>query len=504
MKQVAVIDLGSNSFRLVVFAFDENGAWKRTDEIYEPVRIGEGQGQAGGLLQPEPMSRALETLELFGHFCRHVGIEEVRPVATSAIREASNRDEFLAAARERAGLDVRVLSREEEAFFGYVAAVNTTRLEDGVALDIGGGSLQLTRVRGRLAEDSRSWPLGAVRVTERFLSGKEDGKAIRVLRAHAAGELAVAEWLAGAGQAGRLAGIGGTVRNLAAAAMAAAGLPSPNVQGFELTRRMLAELVARLTEMDPADRGKVPGIKPERADIILAGALVVEAVLDIGGFEAVEVSEAGLREGVFLAELLEGDPPLVEDVRAAAVRNLAAQHGTDFAHVEHVAFLATSIWDGLAAGGLHERAPDERELIHAAGILHDIGVAVDYDDHHKHSRYLILNAGLPGHSPRETALIAQLARYHRKGVPSLADLAPLAHRGDDALLRRGSALLRLAEQLDRARDQLVRSVDVEVGGTAVRISVEANGDPSLVLWSGARQADIFERAFGRKLELQAR
>ena len=503
MKRVAVIDLGSNSFRLVVFDWEWNGSWKRSDEIYEPVRIGEGQGERGGALQPEPMERALETLALFGHFCERMRIEDVRPVATSAIREATNQEEFLAAVRERAGLDVRVLSREEEAFFGYVAAVNTTRLETGVALDIGGGSLQLTRVKKRVAKDARSWPLGAVRVTERFLSSKENAKAIKALRAHVAEELAAANWLDGAGKSGRLAGIGGTVRNLAAAAMAAAGLPSPNVQGFELTRRMLGDLVSRLAEMDVSERRKVPGIKPERGDIILAGALVVEAVLETGGFEAIEVSEAGLREGVFLTTLLEGDPPLVEDVRQAAVHNLAAQYDTDFRHAEHVARLALDVWDGLAAQGLHAGDPDERELLHAAAILHDIGTAVDYDDHHKHSRYLILNAGLPGHSPRETALIAQMARYHRKGVPSLADLAPLAHRGDDALLRRGAAVLRLAEQLDRARDQLVRDLSVSIDDGAVRVELETRGDASLALWSGARQADIFEKAFGKKLDLRA-
>jgi exopolyphosphatase/guanosine-5'-triphosphate,3'-diphosphate pyrophosphatase len=503
LKRVAVIDLGSNSFRLVVFTREDSGAWKRTDEIYEPVRIGEGQGGHGGELQPEPVERALETLELFEHFCRHMRIDDVRPVATSAIREATNRKAFLAQARKRSGLEVRVLSREEEAFFGYVAAVNTTRLVDGVALDIGGGSMQLTRVRKRVAKDSRSWPLGAVRVTERFLSDKENAKAVKALRAHVAEELASAEWLAGAGKSGRLAGIGGTVRNLAAAAMAAAGLPSPNVQGFELTRRMLGELVSTLADLDPAGRGKVPGIKPERGDIILAGALVVEAVLEAGGFEAIEVSEAGLREGVFFSTLLDGDPPLVDDVRRAAVRNLAAQYDTDFAHVEHVATLALAVWDALAEQGVHAGDPDERELLHAAALLHDIGVAVDYDDHHKHSRYLILNAGLPGHSPRETALIAQMARYHRKGVPSLADLAPLAHRGDDALLRRGAALLRLAEQLDRARDQLVRDVRVNVRDGSVRLALKADGDASLALWSGGRQVDIFEKAFGKKLELRA-
>jgi exopolyphosphatase/guanosine-5'-triphosphate,3'-diphosphate pyrophosphatase len=362
--------------------------------------------------------------------------------------------------------------------------------------------MQLTCVRGRLAHDSRSWPLGAVRVTERFLpDGREKPKRIKALREHVHAELAAADWLEGAGRTCRLAGIGGTVRNLAAAAMHHSGLPSPNVQGFELTRRMLAELIARFAELEPAERGKVPGIKPERGDIILAGALVVEAVLDAGGFDALEVTEAGLREGIFFETLIEEDPPLFEDVRREGVRNLAAQYDTDFPHVEHVARLATGIWDALAAEGLHPGDPDERELLRSAAILHDIGVAVDYDDHHKHSRYLILNAGLPGHSPRETALIAQMARYHRKGVPSLADLAPLARKGDDGILRRGAALLRLAEQLDRSRDQLVVGTSLRVKNGTVRVQLQAAENPALARWSGARQGDIFERAFGKRLEL---
>jgi exopolyphosphatase/guanosine-5'-triphosphate,3'-diphosphate pyrophosphatase len=496
VKRVAVIDLGSNSFRLVVFTWSEGGAWKRTDEIYEPVRIGEGL-DAAGRLQAKPMGRALETLELFSHFCRHLGVDDIRPVATSAIREAENQKAFLSEVRDRSGLEVRVLSREEEAFYGYVAAVNTTRLVDGVALDIGGGSMQLTSVHDRVADEARSWPLGAVRVTERFLpDGREKPKRIKALREHVRAELGDVGWLEG-----RLAGIGGTVRNLAAAAMAAADLPSPNVQGFELSRKALGELIERLAEMEPAERGKVPGIKPERGDIILGGALVVEAVMEAGGFDFLEVTEAGLREGVFLATLIGGDVPLLDDVRAAGVHNLAAQYDTDFVHADHVAALACGVWDQLAALGVHDGSPEERELLHAAAILHDIGVTVDYDDHHKHSRYLILHAGLPGHSPRETALIAQMARYHRKGVPSMGDLAALARKGDEAILRRGAALLRLAEQLDRARDQLVHGTSASVENGAVRLKLDAGEDTALALWSGARQADVFERAFGKKLEL---
>ena len=174
---------------------------------------------------------------------------------------------------------------------------------------------------------------------------------------------------------------------------------------------MLDELVDELADLTPAERAKVPGIKPERGDLILAGALVVQSVMEAGGFDCMEVTEAGLREGVFFASLLDGRyPPLIENVREHSVRNLAAQYHADPAHTEHVAELALSMWDALGSGD-----PDERELLWAAAMLHDIGMAVDYDDHHKHSRYLILNAGLPGFSPRETALIGQMARYHRKG-----------------------------------------------------------------------------------------
>jgi exopolyphosphatase / guanosine-5'-triphosphate,3'-diphosphate pyrophosphatase len=498
-RRLAVVDLGSNSFRLVVFSWVPGAWWKRTDEIYEPVRVGEGQ-EEGGPLQPAPMERALETIELFAHFCRATGIQDVRPLATSAIREAANRDDFLGRANVRSGLDVRVLSREEEARYGYLAAVNSTTLTDGVALDIGGGSMQLTRVNDRRATTAGSWRLGAVVTTERFLSdARAKPKHLRALRAHVAEELASARWLS-PDAGGSLAGVGGAVRNLAAAAMLAAGQPSYGVQGFRLERAALGDLVDTLAELSPAERRRVPGIKPERGDVILAGAVVVQSVMELGGFDAVEVTDAGLREGVFFSVLLEGeDPPLFEDVRRASVLNLAAQYHADMAHTEHVAALALHVWDAMAEAGTHPGAREERELLWAAAMLHDIGTAVDYDDHHKHSRYIILNAGLPGFSPRETALIAQMARYHRKGQPSLGELEPLTRRGDDDLLDRCAAALRLAEQLERPRDQSVRRVHVSVPDGRVELRLESDVDVTVARWAAEREGWLFAHAFGREL-----
>jgi exopolyphosphatase/guanosine-5'-triphosphate,3'-diphosphate pyrophosphatase len=504
-RRLAVIDLGSNSFRLVVFTWVPGAWWKRTDEIYESVRLGEGL-DASGALQPEPMERALETIELFAHFCRATGIDDVRPVATSAIRDATNQDELLRNARERGGLEIEVLSREEEARYGYLAVVNSTSLADGVALDLGGGSLQLVQVRSRRDADSRSWPLGAVRMTERFLPDeKVKPRQLRELREHVREQLGQVTWLEGAAErGGRLAGIGGTLRNLATAVQLAARLPSFGVQGFALGRAELEELVRHLAELPASQRGDVPGIKRERGDLILAGAVVIEQVLAAGGFDAVEVTEEGLREGVFFSTLLEGrDPPLFQDVRREAVLNLARQYDADPAHANHVARLALEAWDALGAAGLHDGAPAERELLWSAAILHDIGTAVDYDDHHKHSRYLVLNAGLPGYSSREIALIAQIVRYHRKGTPGLGGLAPLARAGDEDLLARCSAILRLAEQFERARDQAVRGTQVAVSDGVVELTLEADEDVSVARWAAQRQGDAFRLAFGRDLRVRA-
>ncbi|HWK27885.1 MAG TPA: Ppx/GppA phosphatase family protein [Solirubrobacter sp.] len=496
-SRLAVIDCGSNSFRLVVFT-STDAWWKRTDEIHESVRVGEGL-DATGELQPAPMERALETLELYAHFCAATGISDVRAVATSAIRDASNQAAFLKAARKRSGLEVEVLSGADEARYGYLAAINSTTLSQGVVLDLGGGSMQLTRVEAREAIEGRSWPLGAVRMTERFMpeGGRAKRKQVKALRDHVAAAIEGAAWL---DDGGRLTGVGGTVRNLAAAAQLAAGLPSYGIQGFRVTRDALAALIDRFADMTPAERGGVPGIKAARGDLILAGALVIDTVMEAGGFGMFEATDAGLREGVFFETQL-GDPPLVDDVRVATVRNLAAEYHTDFTHAEHVAALALSLWDALARAGVHRGDPKERELLWATAMLHDIGMAIDYDDHHKHSRYLILSAGLPGYSPREVGLIGQAVRYHRKGNPGLGEFSALARDGDDALLNRIAAAVRVAEQLERSRDQAVHGVDVRVEDGRVDLTLRADVDVTIARWATERQGDVFRRAFGRELSV---
>ncbi|HWD66288.1 MAG TPA: hypothetical protein VG405_14075, partial [Solirubrobacteraceae bacterium] len=246
-RHMAVIDLGSNSWRLVVFSYGEEGWWKRTDELYESVRIAEGMGKTGELQEPA-IVRGLETLAVFERFCRasNLAEEHVHAIATSAIREAINRQAFLDRAREVSGFEIEILSAEAEAHYGYVAAINTSTLTDGVILDIGGGSLQLIEVENRLERNLASFPLGAVRMTERFLSDRDPArkKDLQKLRTHVEDAISSTKWLKGHG--GRLVATGGAVRNLAAAAGHAALGPSGGidlgVQGYVVTQEALKGL----------------------------------------------------------------------------------------------------------------------------------------------------------------------------------------------------------------------------------------------------------------------
>jgi exopolyphosphatase/guanosine-5'-triphosphate,3'-diphosphate pyrophosphatase len=502
-QTAAVIDLGSNSWRLVAYRYLQGGAWWRLGQLQEPVRIAEGLARSSKL-SANAVARGMETLDMFARYCRARGIEPgaVNAVATSAIRDAANGDDLRKRAEKLTGFDIRVLSAQQEADYGYLAAVSSTTLRDGTVLDLGGGSMQLVAVRERRATAFGSWPLGAVRISERLLpdaralSRKELKRARTAVRA----EVAETRWANEKGH--RVVGMGGAVRNLAAAALRASGLGDAGVQGDVLRAAELRELVAALARR-PATARALPGIKPARADVILGAALVLEAMLDREGFDGIEVTRAGLREGVFFATRLRPEAePLVADVRAASVRNLAVQCHADLAHADHVAELAAQMHDSLAAEGVIAPAPDERELLWAASMLHDVGMTIGYDGHAAHSRYVILNAGLAGFGPREVAVIAQIVRYHRKGTPDLDDLRPLAREGDGELVQRCALLLRVAEQLERGEGQSVHAARLVADRNGIRLLLD--GDDRLALWSLERQLgdEAFRRVFGRRLVVE--
>jgi exopolyphosphatase/guanosine-5'-triphosphate,3'-diphosphate pyrophosphatase len=491
--------MGSNTFRLVVFRYRPGGSFQLVDEIRDVVRLSGGAGPDG--LRDEAIERAAHTVRLYAAFCEATGVDDVAPVATSAVRDAANSTKVLRALSADGKLPVRVLSAEEEAWYGYLGAVNSTTIGDGHVLDLGGGSVQISQVVGRKLGRTVSRPLGAVRMTERFLPRQRASRAdIKALRKHVARELGGVAWLERSG--GRMVGIGGTIRTLAAMHQRRTRYVVDEIHGYVLSRDGLEELIEAMAELPAGDRGRLPGLKADRADITLAGAVVVSTALERLGVDSIEICAQGLREGIFYERFLApADPPLIRDVRRQSILNLVDIFRCEVPHAERAAALALAVYDELARLGLQALDRPERELLWGAGMLHDAGVLVDYNDHHKHGFYLVLNAGLPGFRHRELAMVALLVRSHRKALPTTAPLDAVLDRDDADRLGRLAACLRLAEQLERGRAGGIRELRMEAPDGTARLLVRAEGDPAVALWSAAQEAPAFERAFGRRLEL---
>lgn len=499
-RRVAIIDLGSNSFRLIVIEYVPQLSFKIVDEVRESVRLSEGMAESA-ILRAAAMERAKRAMRIYAAFCKASGITDIIAVGTSAIREANNSALLLGQITAETGITVRVLSGEEEAYYAYLAAINSTTLSDGFVLDLGGGSIEVVRVQNRQLIHSLSLPLGAVRVTEGFLqSDPVSPKELRRLQKHLQEQFSAIDWFRA--EAGlRLVGEGGTLRLLGRLVQKMNQYLLDDLHGYTISIEHIEAIVEQLAKSAINKRKQLPGMKSDRADISLGGAVVVLEAMRAAGITEMMICNQGLREGLFYERFLDGEQPLFEDVRRASVFNLAHLYRFQEKHAQHIAHLTLSMFDQL--GPIHACGPTERELLWAAAMLHDIGVSVDYNDHHKHSAYLILNAGLPGYDHRELALIALLARYHRKGKPSADELAPLLRAGDEQRLLQLCALLRLAEQFDRSRDGVVQEITLTIGATWVQMALHTSGDSIVALWAAELHRDIFEQAFGKQLEFVA-
>jgi exopolyphosphatase/guanosine-5'-triphosphate,3'-diphosphate pyrophosphatase len=500
-QRVGIIDLGSNTTRLIVLAYQHQNSFHLMDEVRETVRLAQGVGD-NGLLQPQSIYRALEVMKMFHSFCQATGVQQIIAVATSALRDATNQDDFLRLLKQETGMDMRILDGEEEAYYGYLGVVNSTSINDGFIIDIGGGSTEISEVYRRTFNRAISQAVGVVRFTERYVhSDPISNKDFRALSSAAADAFASVEWLQAA--PGRmLVGIGGTVRNLARIDQKRRDYPLERIHGYVLTRKALDNIIGMLRKKTLSERASISGLNSDRADVIIAGAVILYQLMEQGGFDDLMVGGQGLRDGLFYEHFLGHQRlPLFNDVRGFTVENLAHLYDYEQAHAEKVRELSLQLFDQLQP--LHGYGPWERELLSYAALLHDIGVQVGYYDHHKHSAYILLNSSLPGFDHREVALLALLVRSHRKGSVPVGGYRAVLSNGDDERATRLGSLLRLAEYLERSKSQIVRDLRVEFEGNMVRVWLSVNADAAVELWNVNQRTGLFKKAFGRDIEVLA-
>jgi exopolyphosphatase/guanosine-5'-triphosphate,3'-diphosphate pyrophosphatase len=495
-----IIDLGSNTARLVIMLAIPGYAYRLEDEVREVVRLRQGMSEGG--LSDEAMARAFSALQLFSRFCQAIEVDVLIPTATSAVREAANGPAFVKRVERELGIKLQILDGEREAYYGAIGALNDVALRTGYILDIGGGSAQISRVEDQRYLRGQSALLGALALTERFVTTDPISKReFRQIEEEIARQLDAFPELDLPGEG--LVGLGGTIRNLAKREAVRADYPLNTLHGFRLTAASVDATIEELRERTVDERCRLGGLRADRADIILPGAMVTRAVMERMDVEALTISTNGLREGLFLERFWEHlDYPVVPDVRSYGVLNLARIYRYQKRHASHVRFLARRLFDQLRL--LHGYGPAERELLDAAALLHDIGTVVNYNDHHHHSQMLIVSNGLPGFSPREIGLIALLARYHRKGGPETDPFRRILDDGDGQLLVQTAAILRLAEYLERGRNAAVDDVIVTWTDTVLRVTLVADIYPAVELWQAERYATaLLGEAFDRRVVLDS-
>ena len=536
MRIFAAMDIGTNSVRLAVVEVQANGTWTTLASQKQVVRLGEGEfdradaknshgkkkakgDETGGghSLTEAAIARGALVCARFAEVARGFGAEEIVALATAAVREADNGDEFVRRVRDLADLDVRVISGQEEArliYLGCVSGIDLPPKKKALFMDIGGGSTELIvgDTAGYVYLDSLK--MGAIRLTAEGVA--DPAKPISPaawanLQRHVRSLLVPAARAISKAGFSVMYGSSGTAQNLAEIVANSASIPVPtSLRNYALTLPDIQATTKRLCGLTLEQRRRVPGINPERADIIIGGSAILQTVMETVGAASIRISDRGLREGIIVDRLRRGDSPLVttqraeDSARRRSIRQLMAATKVDAAHAAHIVHLALTLFDQWKALGLHDYGR-ARELLEYAALLHDAGFFVSHTDHQQHSYYLIRHSELLGFNDREIEIMANLALYHRKSVPRRRH-APFARLDvrTQRVIRVLSCALRFAEALDRSHLMLVKEVACEklTKPDRIRMTLCATADAQLELWAAEAQAPAFEKTFALPLEVR--
>jgi exopolyphosphatase / guanosine-5'-triphosphate,3'-diphosphate pyrophosphatase len=510
MTPFAVIDIGTNSIRLGVVQPEADLGYSILSLQKEVVRLGEGEF-ANNQLTQAAIDRGILVLTKFVEVARGFGVSEVVVFATSALREAENQQLFLERAREEAGVEVHVISGAEEARLIYLGVTSGLDLvgHRALVMDIGGGSTELAVGDQSGPDLLESLKLGAIRLAGLFTDG-ETGPIHPQLYSR------IQQYVRGVAihsmQRVRdrgfevMYGSSGTIMNLGEMVARSKGESLNGSRGYYVRLEELEFQAARLCAMNLEGRRRVPGINPERADIIVPGAACLNTIMRGVGAEGLYVSSRALREGIIvdhLARLAGGPEALAANpIRKRSVYQLARRCQFEEAHALTVAWLAASLFEQFRTLGLHSLGLEERELLHYAAILHDIGGFISYTDHHRHGYYLVRNSPLLGFDITESRILAAIVLHHRKGLPkrkeeALADL----NRRQREVVTVLSMMIRLAEAMDRGHLGQVKDVrcSLEDGRKTLALELESEGDCQLELWGLENHRAAVQEVFGKRL-----
>jgi exopolyphosphatase/guanosine-5'-triphosphate,3'-diphosphate pyrophosphatase len=504
--RVAALDLGTNSFHVLVAEVHADGHLDPLVREKEMLRLGDLVSRHGSI-PAGAADQAVATVRRFRMLAEAAGATEILARATSAIRRADNGAELVDRIEDETGVAVEVISGYEEArlIFGAVRASVVLDPAPAVCFDLGGGSLEVMVGDARGMQWATSLPLGVARLTAELVHSDPLSKRDRrALRDRITEELAPARCEVARFEPKLAVGSSGTLECLAQMVAARRDEEPPSsLNQLTITRDEFEPLHKAILASDASERLRMDGLDARRVDLIVAGSMFLATAMDEFDLDALTISEWALREGIVLDAVgRHATSPGSDDPRAIrreSVGSLARRCNWPETHSRQVALLSLELFD--ATQSLHGLGPDDRELLEHAAFLHDIGEHVSNTGHHRHSAYLVRNGQMRGFAPDEIELLAALVRWHRSGDPRASDEFPLLDADAIARVRVLTALLRVADGLDRGREQVVYGLDTMVTPSLVLVRLRTRGDAELEMWGARRKRALFEKVFEREMEL---
>ncbi len=502
MEKIGIIDLGSNSARLVIVRMLGDGHFMVEDELKESVRLGQDMDR-DGFLKPQRVAETIKTLKMFKRLCDATGVERIIAVATAAVRRAKNQRSFLDEIQATCGIRVDVLSEEEEATLVYRGVINSMDIPKGIILEIGGGSTKIIYYNRRSILHYETLAFGAVTLTDLFADDGTPEEQTAKIEEFFTEQFKKIAWLSEVEPDAQMIGVGGSFRNLYKINRVIRKYPLNIVHNYQFAVDDFRSVYGMVRVLDVEKRKRIRGLSPARADIMPAALAIIKAFTDYLHIESFTIGGCGLREGIMFnyAIPLTLERP-ISDVLSYSLSTLVKYYGCNEAHVEHVVHLSIQLFKQLRV--LHKFPRIYLKVLKIAASLHDCGLRVRYYNNQKHSRYMILNSGIYGATHREIVLAAFVAGCHRK-----EDLAPadwnrykdIVSEEDLDIVRKLGVLLRIAESFDRSGLGMVKGINCDVLGDSVIMKTELAGDASLEIRQAMNAGGEFKRAFKKNLEI---
>ena len=502
VERIGIIDVGSNTARLLIVDLFTEGHYMVVDELKESVRLGQDMDR-DGFLKPQRINETIKTLKMFKRLCDARKVDRIIAVGTAAVRRAKNQRSFLDEIQVSCNITVRVLTEEEEALLVYRGVINSMEAPKGLILEIGGGSTKIIYYNRRNLLNYANLPFGAVTLTDLFASDATPQESAAHIEEFFTEQLKKLPWLKEIDPETQVVGVGGSFRNLFRISKLIRKYPLDNPHNYQIETQDFTGMYEMVRALDVDKRKKIKGLSPKRADIMPAAMAVIHSFLSYMNVEKFSICGNGLREGLILNQALpiSLEKP-ISDVLGYSLETLVKYYDCDCKHVEHVIYLSIQLFKQLRV--LHKFPRQYLKVLKIAASLHDCGRKMKYYNHARHSWYMLLNSTIYGVTHREIVLAAFVAGCHnREDIPLVEwqKYKDLVTEEDFDAVKKLGVLLRIAECLDRTECGVVTGINCDVLGDSVIMKTELSGDAQLELRAADEVNPEFKRAFKKTLEI---